>query len=571
MATPIEIEIETETEPKDTTTVATETSRRSSLIQQGVEKMKDDNILDTTAQCLVNLGNTIKSDDSLAFDVIYANIPWKTVGVEYLSSLPVPLLVSSKQYAGLFMWVDSPDVAKANEVLNTWGFSFHTVIHISMYAAPAPTPVEVETNGNDAPEATTETDISKAAKKAAVPHGWHVDGILPSRSRQLWFAVKTPTGDASSTTTPYLKDISFIRKRLAVTSTVVYTKTSAAGLSSKKKNFENWQIFPEYDSYVAPDVRLALETIIKPNARVLSLFSDKVSRAWYTWGPNVPGYLSTPLLSDNNGLPLTAALVKYFSYMKSVTIQKYVTLVNLYATQLAKQLGSGNEDPTAVYLTPVVIGRMKDFFVDLLRRYQDGNPEPRDDTQTVLVLSTPLSLNRLVEFDSLGAEMQTQVLLLIGQVINFVLKKNTEASDRRKRAGKRRRDASGTAEGDAQEEGTVPDAKAAPATRTPRKFGIAAPVPISDDLADFMSIPRGEKVARTTVVKFINDYIAKNNLQNPERKSEILINQALANVLNPSAQFGPVTYFNLSKLLGPHFKGKVTSSSTANLVEEVLA
>ena len=142
--------------------------------------------------------------------------------------------------------------------------------------------------------------------------------------------------------TPYLKDVSFIRKRVHATSTFEYSKATEvtmANLSSKKKNLDNWLVFPEYEAYVPMELRLALETIHKPAARVLSLFSDSVSRQWYTWGPNIPGYVSCPLRPEG-GFPIVNALLKYFSSMKGATVQKYLTLMNLYAVQYAKQLGN---------------------------------------------------------------------------------------------------------------------------------------------------------------------------------------------------------------------------------------
>ena len=78
-----------------------------------------------------------------------------------------------------------------------------------------------------------------------------------------------------------------------------------------------------------------------------------------------------------------------------------------------------------------------------------------------------------------------------------------------------------------------------------------------------MGLAAGEKVARTTVVKYINEYIGKHNLQNPEKKSEIKFDDALQRLFSPAPSFGPVTYFNLCKLLGPHF---VTSKKASALL-----
>lgn len=74
-------------------------------------------------------------------------------------------------------------------------------------------------------------------------------------------------------------------------------------------------------------------------------------------------------------------------------------------------------------------------------------------------------------------------------------------------------------------------------------------------------LAEGEKVARTAVVKYINEYIGTHKLQNPAKKSEIEFDQALNSLFNPDPSFGPVTYFNLWKLMGPHFLTKKKPSS----------
>ncbi len=102
-----------------------------------------------------------------------------------------------------------------------------------------------------------------------------------------------------------------------------------------------------------------------------------MNRDWHTWGPNIPGYVSCPLRPDG-GFPIVNALLKYFSSMKGATVQKYLTLMNLYAVQYAKDLGNvdtpelDEDGNPKKYLTPLVTGRMEDFFADLGRRYQEG-------------------------------------------------------------------------------------------------------------------------------------------------------------------------------------------------------
>ena len=70
--------------------------------------------------------------------------------------------------------------------------------------------------------------------------------------------------------------------------------------------------------------------------------------------------------------------------------------------------------------------------------------------------------------------------------------------------------------------------------------GFAKPTLISNDLADVLNISRGSKVARTEVTKLLSEYIKKNNIQNPENKKEILLDD------------------NLDKLFGKYIQGKKT-------------
>lgn len=562
-----------------TTATATPTTKRTSPFQTGLDKMKEPNALQAATTSLHTLANVVDKNADDAFDLLYVNMPWKTIDMASAAQLPLPTLVQGKDHAGLLLWVDGPCVDKAVRLLDTWGFAFHSILHSTSYGG-----IDTTTNAI-VPETTTTTttipvvatdekaaDAADAAdpspettpldpqnpttnptpkpnpiptpKKPVVPHGWVVDGLVPSRSRQLWFAVRGAKATDHDKTAPYLKDVSFIRKRLQATSTFEYTKMTDAAyapLSSKRKNLDTWVVFPEYHAYVPRDVEAALETIQRPATRVLSLFSDAVSKSWYTWGPNVPGYVSSPTRGESR-YPLVHALLKYFSAMKGTTLQKYLNLVNLYAVQYAKDLGhsdSGEDDDNdKQYLTPLVEGRMQDFMTDVLRKYHETGGVQQD----AVTQASTLPLDGLEQFAKLPPVTQMQVLLTVGQVIHIVLRKNAEATERRKRAIKRKREAMEEGGGGEEE----------PRPRVPRKYGIAAPVNISDDLASFMGLASGEQVARTTVVKYVNEYITSHNLQNPARRSEILCDDVLRNLLKPADNF-TVNYFNLCRLLGPHF------------------
>ena len=55
--------------------------------------------------------------------------------------------------------------------------------------------------------------------------------------------------------------------------------------------------------------------------------------------------------------------------------------------------------------------------------------------------------------------------------------------------------------------------------KKPRKpSGFAKPTEISEELCEFLKIPKGTKMARTAVTKLVTAYIAENNLQNQKTR-----------------------------------------------------
>ena len=95
-----------------------------------------------------------------------------------------------------------------------------------------------------------------------------------------------------------------------------------------------------------------------------------------------------------------------------------------------------------------------------------------------------------------------------------------------------------------------------PADANRPRHGIASASKVSKELAEFLNMDPEEKIARTAVVSRLNEYIAKNGLQNPENKLQILLDEPLKKLLKPPPGFEPVTYFNLCKLFGSHFPKK---------------
>ena len=93
--------------------------------------------------------------------------------------------------------------------------------------------------------------------------------------------------------------------------------------------------------------------------------------------------------------------------------------------------------------------------------------------------------------------------------------------------------------------------KARNATRAPS--GFVKPTLISDQLADFLSKPKGSLVARTEVTREINAYIRANNLQDQANRRKIKADAKLTKLLalTPTDE---LTYFNLQRYMSRHFQ-----------------
>lgn len=98
---------------------------------------------------------------------------------------------------------------------------------------------------------------------------------------------------------------------------------------------------------------------------------------------------------------------------------------------------------------------------------------------------------------------------------------------------------------------------------TPRKLGaLEKPVPITDELADFLGLTKGENYSRQQVTQSVNKFVKDNDLQNPENRRYILLESEaglkLKSLLRDPDQ--PLTFFNIQRYLKVHYP-KVESDS----------
>lgn len=99
----------------------------------------------------------------------------------------------------------------------------------------------------------------------------------------------------------------------------------------------------------------------------------------------------------------------------------------------------------------------------------------------------------------------------------------------------------------------------------PRKLGaLEKPVPISEELSEFLGFEKGEMRSRQQVTQTINKFVKDNDLQNPENRRYILLDSEaglkLKYLLRDPDQ--PLTFFNIQRYLKVHYP-KVDDDSSA--------
>ena len=96
--------------------------------------------------------------------------------------------------------------------------------------------------------------------------------------------------------------------------------------------------------------------------------------------------------------------------------------------------------------------------------------------------------------------------------------------------------------------------------KKPRKpSGFVLPVPISPELCRFLKIEEGSQVPRTEVTRFLIQYIQEKDLSHPDKKTLIVPDEALEELLGPEVDLETLTRFTIQKYMNRHF---ISSSSS---------
>jgi chromatin remodeling complex protein RSC6 len=82
--------------------------------------------------------------------------------------------------------------------------------------------------------------------------------------------------------------------------------------------------------------------------------------------------------------------------------------------------------------------------------------------------------------------------------------------------------------------------------------GFAKPAKITDEMHEFLGVPKGTEISRTDVTRRVNAYIKEHNLYNPTNKRIILPDDKLRKILGVKAD-QEVTFFNLQRFLSASF------------------
>lgn len=93
--------------------------------------------------------------------------------------------------------------------------------------------------------------------------------------------------------------------------------------------------------------------------------------------------------------------------------------------------------------------------------------------------------------------------------------------------------------------------------------GFAKPCKISDELCEFIGIPKGTEQSRTDITRFINSYVKQHNLNNPQNRREFFPDKKLKAILNVK-DGDKVTYFVLQRLIAHHFPPSMSKLAAAN-------
>ena len=471
-----------------------------------------DNFISAVAQ--------LKSSEDTKYDVLYVNTPWNKLSVEQMGKIDLSSLV--KEEALMYMWADTYTIQSSIELFKLQGFKFDSVYQICDVATypvvepklpksagdsegSAASVAEILLDGDEssAPVDTSETAVDKAVVKTTVKRA-KKQRCPPLTLPKYWKGVATK--GSTRPTTEFLllgrKGERDVLDKLMndKAGTLPYQVVRKPELGKKSRSVPKKNINLDAE-WVCDRPEEFLDTAIahlKSSVKILEVFGSTLKKATDSIGPNVPGGFC-PGYGSNTGL--ANCLNKVMRSMKKVQLQSL-------CSSLSKMAQADDADKAT---------KVKEFKVV--------------ETSWTEIVKSLTDIKSPVSYDwsSEDPELPAEWLRLV--VLSFAQKNMADFGDLRRRRKKRK---------------TNKD--------SPRAcHGIAKPVVVSKELTDFLGLEEGHEVSRTHTVKLLNNYVKAKGLQNPAKKIEIVPDEALLKLLRPPTDFGPITYFKMCSLLGPHF------------------
>lgn len=446
------------------------------------------------------------------YNVLYVNTPWNSVDMSTLERFPAASLTPPD--AALFLWVDSYTVAKASKLLEKWGFSFHSVYQvldiakypwmkkdakakevISKQDGPKEETTEQgggsadDGNAGEAPAADSTKDGEKKEKKKGATRKSRAPPVSPPK----WWTSKDDT--VLTPSRPTTEQLWLATKgdpsRLFTSVSLAYNVVNYPELGAKSRA-KKIAGNDKWDTERPGGLMENVTRHLTQDANFLNVFASSMNASVDCWGPGVPGgYLS----SSKKSAGVVGVVNKALRGLKKTQLQLLTSKIPkiIQADGVSLDDIKTTWDPVMACITDMAVKAPYDV------RNVDGSVN-----EWVLELVLCLAKECVSEFTALHAKKKKRRPTL-----------NADAN-------------------------------------RPR-YGIASKSVVSEKLAAFLGLEKGDTIARTKVVSAINSYIVDKGLKDAQDKSKIILDDKLRELLAPPENFGSVTFFNWCNLLSPHF------------------
>ena len=452
----------------------------------------------------------LKASEDTKYDVLYVNTPWNKLSVEQMGKIDLSSL--TKDEALMYMWADTYTIHSAIELFRLQGFKFDSVYQIcdvASYNVSEPKPkttvdmVTTEDVNATAPPETAQTPVDKVGTKTTAKRVKKVR-CPPLTLPRYW--KNLPNKGSTRPTTEFLllgrkggRDVlDKLMNEKAGTLPYQVVRKPELGKKSRSVPKKNINLDPEWVCDRHEDFLETVAAHLKPSVKILEVFGSTLRKAMDSIGPNIPGGFCP---GYGNNIGLANCLNKAMRSMKKVQLQAL-------CSSLSKMAQVEEDDRDA---------KVKEF--------KAVEATWADVVKSLADMKSPV----LYDWGSADADLPAEWLRLV--VLSFAQKNTADFGDLRRKRKKRKVNKD-----------------------SPRAcHGIAKPVKVSKELTDFLGLDEGHMVSRTHTVKLLNNYVKAKGLQNPENKIEIVPDEAMLKLLKPADDFGPITYFKMCSLLGPHF------------------